>query len=136
MTNKFQRNRFVRGKGRVSIRDGEHVIYEENGVWMTDLGAGALPLGSQPFSVVDVAGPTALTVYNRSIEADTDTAGGDITITLPPEATAGNGWNVFIAKTGTAGNVIVNDDGGSTVYTLTLTGESKVFRTNGTRWFI
>lgn len=83
-------------------------------------------------STVAVAIPRTV----RKIIADVDTAGGDITIDLPAEATAQDGWDCYIVQVGTAGNVIVRDDAGVIIYTHTADRESKVYHTDGTNWFL
>lgn len=111
--------------------DGESVtLFTDGTTWYV---LGQPP--QRPFVTV-TATSASIARTTRKLIADTDTAGGHITLTLPTEATAENGWDCYIVRKGTAGNVIVKDDGGTTIYTLTGLLESATLSTDGTDWYI
>lgn len=89
----------------------------------------------RPWFTVAVAGPVAIDTRIRRVLCDTDTVGGDITLTLPAEATAGNGWDITVVKLGTGGDVIVQDDAASTLKTITTSLDKTTQSTDGTSWY-
>jgi len=73
----------------------------------------------------------------KLIKADgsgNDPAG--LTITLPPEATAGDGFVLAVLNDGSSGAVTVNDDGGSEIVTRQSEGDSALLRCDGTAWYV
>ena len=70
---------------------------------------------------------------------DDDTAGGAVTVTLPPAANFNR--HLHVKKLGTTGNVTIDGNGSETVdgsagYTLTVQYQSVTVFSNGTGWFI
>lgn len=76
---------------------------------------------------------------DRVVLVDDDTAGGDVTITLPSAATLGDGWAVTIKKEGTTGNITIDPDGSETIdgnSTVTLQHKNGAISvvSDGTNW--
>lgn len=94
----------------------------------------------KPATTVTSTAYTAL-VTDSNILVDDDTAGAQVTITLPAAATAANGFELVIMKIGGTANVVIDGSGsetinGVTTQTLTSQYESIKILTNGTAWFI
>ena len=94
-------------------------------------------LGTSIYTVI----ATSYTVADEDlILVDDDTAGGDVTVTLPP-ATAANTQPRHIKKLGTTGDVVIDAnstetiDGGLTA-TLTQQYEALMIISDGTNWHI
>jgi len=75
------------------------------------------------------------------IVANDTTAGGIVTITLPPAATAGEGCQIYIKKIGNTANVVIDGNAAETIdgaatATLTTQYESIDLVCDGTGWYI
>ena len=84
---------------------------------------------------------TAYTINEKEyVLVDDDTAGGAVTLTLPP-VIENTDKKVYVKKLGTTGNVIVDGSGsetidGATTHTLTAQYESSVYLCDGASWHI
>ena len=86
---------------------------------------------------------TAYTVLSTddAVYVDDTTAGGTVTVTLPPAAEVGNGYEVTVKKTGNTYHVIVDGNGSETIdggltARLTVQYESITCKSDGSNWLI
>mgnify|MGYP001585522617 CR=1 FL=1 len=84
---------------------------------------------------------TSYTVLStdRIILVDDDTAGSDVTLTLPSAATLGDGWTCTIKKLGSTADVILDPDGTETIdeessRTMRQKKEATSLSSDGTNW--
>ena len=114
------------------------------GIVTDETGTGALVFGTQPVITYHTQTITTTTdtlvTSDRFVHVDDDTAGSEVTITLP--AVSGNaGLTYYIKKTGSTANVVVDGSGvetidGATTATLTAQYESLHIVCDGTEWWI
>jgi len=113
---------------------------------ITEGGTGASTVGAAkqnlqvPTRTVTATTDTAL-VTDSTILVDDDTAAATVTVTLPAAATAGDGFEIVIMKTGSTADVIIDGSGTETIngdltQTLSVQYGSVKLITNGTAWFI
>ena len=84
---------------------------------------------------------TTYTVGDESvIYVDDDTAGGDVTITLPPVALS-NDRLLYFKKIGSTGDMILDGEGsetidGATTRTVSPQWDADLLHCNGSAWFV
>lgn len=89
---------------------------------------------------IDSTSYSLLTTNNHTIHtADTSSLAGEVTVTLPTVASAGAGFHTWIYNEDGDYDVIVKDNGGTTLARLTGITEgmvSALFVTDGTDWYV
>lgn len=127
--------------GDVFMESGTYrvILKDSNGntIWDMDPVDGA---AGATGAVSSVTASTTLTVSDGSKLVLADTSAGDVTITLPSAATAGNGFGVTIKKTTADDNIVTIDGNGAETIddsaTITLVGQyqSVEIRCDGSNW--
>lgn len=125
-------------EGMVLLETDTLEFYQlKGGQWVRFIGSSG---SADPTTSVTATTYTVLT-SDRVILVDDDTAGANVTVTLPAAATAGSGFSVVIMKTGSTGQVTIDGNGSETIngeltFDLAVQYESVKVVTNGTAWFI
>lgn len=93
-------------------------------------------------SVDEKTSAYTVTIGDATKTIAVDATSGAITITLPPAATAGDGFEITIKKTDSSANAVTVDaDGselidGAATYVLSLQYQSAIFRSDATGWHV
>ena len=93
----------------------------------------------QKWSIVNKTGDYTLTASDYVVTVDT--SGGDVTITMPPAATATAGAAYIVKKIAAANTLIIDGDGAETIdlsATLEVTqiNDAVELVTDGSGWYI
>lgn len=117
--------------GRYYLDTDDIILYYDDGANWQRVGSGLSDL----LTGETISGDDTLVASDGGQIKYVDTSGGDVTITLPAEADAGIGWWVVLVKTSDSNDLIVVDDGASTVHTGYYAGEAVKMHTDASSWF-
>lgn len=86
-------------------------------------------------TITSAESPKTLTAADRNKLFRVDASGGAVTLVLPAEATAGDGWSCQVYSADVANLITVEDDANTALWEMRVAGQSVVPITDATSWY-